>query len=155
MSTLLTAVSMTACGNLIDTTVEGQVGLTLGDDGTIRIMVQPCTLPIDEVYVLGPITYENGEGKNSLIFMASSAEGVSEPFTIDNFDVQPPFVVEASNPLPTDPEFLLIVNAFVADGNAQASQASARISQILALRPGEIIMGSDDAIVTLDQFLAC
>lgn len=152
--TVVVALS-TACGNVIDTKVIGSAGFALDDDGSITIMIQPCRLPVDEVDVIGPIVYKDGVGQNSMYLRAASVEGQTEPFSINNFDVEPPFKAEIRNAVPKEPDTLLMVNAFSVGNNAEVGQVSSTLSQIESLQPGEVIVGQEGKVVTEDEFLEC
>ncbi|MDY5784775.1 hypothetical protein [Corynebacterium sp.] len=151
--------SLTACGNAVYTDISGQVGFSLNESGGVIVEVESCGIELDGVDLAGPNI--NGENHKYASFKAKVP--VSGYFNVDISNPDSNWQSESPVETPENADELLIANASTSREDIQPYPADAKLSEIRALKPGEIIIGSSESsvdetsreIVTREEFSRC
>ncbi|MDY3128099.1 MAG: hypothetical protein SOW59_08275 [Corynebacterium sp.] len=154
-------ITLSACGNAVFTDVSGRVGFSLNEAGGIVINVESCGAELDSVGLSGPNPGDGGENHRYAQFVAS--EPVSGYFTVDISHPGPNWQKKLLVEVPENADELLIGHASSVHEDIEAYPVDAKLSEIRALKPGEILVGSSESefeevstkIVTLEEFSRC
>lgn len=156
---LACCLTVSSCGNNVgDTTVEGYTGLMRSETGDVLIRVQPCGLPVEVVSMAGPMPQAERPQPNPIYLQVRDSNGRPDPFTIDPRNIDPSWVAEANEELPSHRDALIIANARIEGENTQTPQVSALIKDVRALEEGEILVGnagSSSKVINEEEFLSC
>lgn len=153
--TCLSAGVLVGCGNNIQTDLRGHTAFSLSEAGDISVLVQPCGLPIDQVYVVGPLEDRGDYSENPVYLSLTSQQGHPDFFSVDLEHIEENWQIESQYEIPDDPDYLLIAGTQVSTEDAEASQVSATIGDIQQLQPGMVIITSDSKVVPMDEFKQC
>ncbi|HCG46361.1 hypothetical protein [Corynebacterium flavescens] len=151
--------TLSACGNAVHTKVSGQVGFSLNEAGGIVIEVESCGAELDSVDLAGP----NVDGANRRYASFVAEEPTSGYFDVDISNPGSNWREDSQIQIPETPDELLIANASSLHEDIQAYPVDAKLSEILALKPGEILIGSLDGsseqtsrkVLTQEEFTRC
>lgn len=150
---------LTACGNAVYTDISGKVGFSLNESGGVVIEVESCGTKLDGVDLSGP----NIDGKNHRYASFKAQEPVAGHFKVDISDPGSNWKAESPVEAPEDADELLIANASSSHEDVQPYPVDAKLSEIRALQPGEVITGSSEStvdessrkVMTQEEFSRC
>ncbi|MGO2613599.1 hypothetical protein, partial [Corynebacterium flavescens] len=120
--------------------VSGQVGFSLNEAGGIVIEVESYGAELDRVDLVGP----NVDGANRRYASFVTEEPTAGYFEVDISNPGSNWREDSQIQIPETPDELLIANASSLHEDIQAYPVDAKLSEILALKPGEILSGSLD-----------
>lgn len=151
--------SFTACGNAVYTDISGQVGFAVNESGGVIVEVESCGVELNAVDLAGPNV--NGENYKYASFKADVP--MSGYFNVDISNLDSNWKSESPVETPENADELLIANASTSHEDVQPYPVDAKLSEIRALNPGEIIIGSSESsvdeasrkIVTREEFSRC
>lgn len=152
-------VTLASCGNAVHTEISGRVGFSLNKAGAVVIEVESCGADFDSVDLAGP--NEDGVNRKYASFVAQNP--MSGSFEVDISNPGSNWKEDSSVQFPDIADELLIANATSSHEDIQAYPVDAKLSEIRALKHGEILIGSLDSaseqtsrrIVMQEEFARC
>lgn len=151
--------ALTSCGNAVFTESSGQVGFSLNETGGIVINVETCGAYFEYVDLVGP----NIDDKNYFYVDLWAKVPIHGYVEVDISNPGSNWRGDPHIEIPQNPDELLISNSGSPRRDVQAYQVAAKLAEIRALKPGEILISTFDLstyesvthITTREEFSRC